>query len=604
MNPHKPAMSRSQAFEESENVGRNASANPTMGDIIATRYHRRDLLKNSLAVAAITATVSPLALAAGRRAEAAAPEASFSFTEIEAGVDETHHVAPGYRADILIRWGDPVLPGAPAFDPNAQTAAAQKQQFGYNNDFVGYFPLEGSSEHGLLVVNHEYTNEEIMFPGLSGPQDTKEAGFGQMTQDMADVEMAAHGGSVLEIRKVDGRWQVVPDSKYNRRITTSDTEMELTGPVAGHALLQTKADPTGKKVVGMVNNCAGGVTPWGTWLSAEENFHGYFWGKVAEDLPLAASLKRYGVPSNWYNWGAYYDRWDVTKEPNESHRFGWMVEIDPTDPTSTPKKRTAMGRFKHEGAGVTVNKDGKVVAYMGDDERFDYLYRFVSAGTFDPSNRAANMSLLDEGTLSVAKFSDDGSLEWLPLVHGQGPLSAENGFKDQAEVLIWARLAGDKLGATKMDRPEDVEVNPKTNKVYRDADQQQQAQGRGGRCRQPEAREPFRAHCRADPARWRSHGQQVRLGHPGQVRRSQDRRGGSQLQPQHHGQRLVRHARQLCGRRGGPLVDHDRRQQSGRYRPGGRRVGHGNRRRAARHFAAVLPRADRSGDVRALLHGR
>ena len=164
MDRHKPAMSHSQAFEESENVGRNASANPTMGDIIATRYHRRDLLKNSLAVAAITATVSPLALAAGRRAKAATPEASFGFTEIEAGVDETHHVAPGYRADILIRWGDPVLPGAPAFDPNAQTAAAQKQQFGYNNDFMGYFPLEGSSEHGLLVVNHEYTNEEMMFP--------------------------------------------------------------------------------------------------------------------------------------------------------------------------------------------------------------------------------------------------------------------------------------------------------------------------------------------------------------------------------------------------------------------------------------------------------
>ena len=191
-----------------------------------------------------------------------------------------------------------------------------------------------------------------------------------------------------------------------------------------------------------------------------------FLGQGRRGSPLAASLKRYGVPSNWYNWGAYYDRWDVTKEPNKSHRFGWMVEIDPTDPASMPKKRTAMGRFKHEGAGVTVNKDAKVVAYMGDDERFDYLYRFVSAGTFDPSNRAANMSLLDEGTLSVAKFSDDGSLEWLPLVHGQGPLSAENGFKDQAEVLIWARLAGDKLGATKMDRPEDVEVNPKTNKVY------------------------------------------------------------------------------------------------------------------------------------------
>ena len=518
-------LNRSQAFEESENVGRNGSANPTMGDIIATRYHRRDLLQNTLAVAAITATVSPLALAAARRAEAAAPEASFGFTEVEAGVDETHHVAPGYRADILIRWGDPVLPGAPAFDPNAQTAAAQKQQFGYNNDFVGYFPLEGSAEHGLLVVNHEYTNEEIMFPGLSGAQDTKEAGFAQMTQDLADIEMAAHGGSVLEIRKVDGRWQVVPDSKYNRRITASDTEMELTGPAAGHALLQTKADPSGRNVIGMVNNCAGGVTPWGTWLSAEENFHGYFWGKVGDDSPLAASLKRYGVPGNSFNWGAYYDRFDVTKEPNESHRFGWMVEIDPTDPASTPKKRTAMGRFKHEGAGVTVNKDGRVVAYMGDDERFDYLYRFVSAGTFDPSNRAANMDLLDEGTLSVARFNEDGSLDWLPLVHGQGPLTAENGFKDQAEVLIWARLAGDKLGATKMDRPEDVEVNPKTGKVYlmltnnnkRKPDQLDAAN--------PRADNVFGHIVELTPPDGDHARRQVRLGHPGQVRRPVDRRG-------------------------------------------------------------------------------
>ena len=253
----------------------------------------------------------------------------------------------------------------------------------------------------------------------------------------------------------------------------------------------------------MVNNCAGGVTPWGTWLSAEENFHGYFWGKVADDSPLAASLKRYGVPGNWYNWGAYYDRFDVTKEPNESHRFGWMVEIDPTDPTSTPKKRTAMGRFKHEGAGVTVNKDGQVVAYMGDDERFDYLYRFVSAGTFDPANRAANMDLLDEGTLSVAKFNEDGSLDWLPLVHGQGPLTAENGFKDQAEVLIWARLAGDKLGATKMDRPEDVEVNPKTGKVYLMLTNNNKRKAGPDRRRQPAPREQVRPHRRADAARRR-----------------------------------------------------------------------------------------------------
>ncbi len=465
MASHEPAMSRSQAFEELESVGRNDSANPTMGDIIAARYNRRDLLKNSLAVAAITATVSPLALAAGRRAEAA-PQSSFGFTEVEAGVDETHHIAPGYRADILIRWGDPVLPGAPAFDPNAQSAEKQKQQFGYNNDFVGYVPLDGSPEHGLLVVNHEYTNEELMFPGLSGPQDAKGVGFAQMNRDLVDIEMAAHGGSVVEIRKVDGRWQVVPDSERNRRITTSDTEMLVTGPVAGHELLQTSADPSGTKIVGMVNNCAGTITPWNTWLTAEENFNGYFGGELPEGSPLADSMKRYGIPGGLYNWADYYDRWNLAKEPHEPHRFGWMVEIDPMDPTSTPKKRTALGRMKHEGAGMIVNRDGRVVAYMGDDERFDYLYRFVSAGTYDPNDRAANVDLLDQGTLSVARFHDDGSLEWLPLVHGQGPLTADSGFKDQGEVLIWVRLAGDKIGATKMDRPEEVEVNPKNGRIY------------------------------------------------------------------------------------------------------------------------------------------
>ncbi len=378
-------MSRSQAFEESENVGRNASANPTMGDIIATRYNRRDLLRNSLAVAAITATVSPLALAAGRRAEAATPEASFGFTEIEAGVDETHHVAPGYRADVLIRWGDPVLPGAPAFDANAQTAAAQKQQFGYNNDFVGFFPIEGSSEHGLLVVNHEYTNEEIMFPGLSGPQDTKEAGFGQMTQDMADVEMAAHGGSVLEIRKVDGRWQVVPDSKYNRRITTSDTEMELTGPAAGHALAADHGRPhrqdrgrhgqqlrRRRHALGHLAQRRGELPR----LFLGQGRRGLAAGREPQALRRARATGTIGAPTTTAG----------TSPRSRTSRIasaGWSRSTRSTRPRR-PRSARPLGRFKHEGAGMIVNKDGKVVAYMGDDERFDYLYRFVSAGTFDP----------------------------------------------------------------------------------------------------------------------------------------------------------------------------------------------------------------------------
>ena len=456
-------LTRSQAFEESDNVGRNASENPTMGDVIASRFSRRDLMRGALAVTAISSTLGPLALAASKPARAATP--SFGFAEIEAGVDANHHVAPGYRADILIRWGDPVLPGAPAFDPAAQTADKQGQQFGYNNDFIGYFPIDGSSEHGLLTVHHEYTNEELMFPGMGGPQDEKEAMFAKMTKDLADIEMAAHGGSIIEVRKADGRWQVVNDSKYARRITAG-TPMAITGPAAGAERMKTSADAGGTEVFGMLNQCAGGVTPWGTWLATEENFHGYFWGKVADDDPQAAAYKRYGVPANWYNWGAYYDRFDIAKEPNEANRFGWIVEIDPFDPASTPKKRTALGRFKHEGAMGIVNKDRRYVLYSGDDERFEYVYKFVTEGKVDPANPAANRDLLDKGTLYVARFDADGSMAWLPLVFGEGPLTAANGFASQADVVIEARRAGDLVGATKMDRPEDVEVNPKNQSVY------------------------------------------------------------------------------------------------------------------------------------------
>jgi uncharacterized protein len=458
---------RAQAAEASEDRGSNLSANPTLGEIIAERFSRRDLLRGALAVTAISATVSPLALAAGR-AEAASPGTpSFDFKEVTAGSDEKHYVAEGYDADVLIRWGDPVLPGAPPFDPQKQTAEAQKRQYGYNNDFIGYFPLPGASnpnEHGLLAVNHEYTNEELMFPGL-GRQDVKQVAFAGMTKDLADIEIAAHGGSVVEVSKVAGKWQVVADSKFARRIT-GETPMEITGPAAGHDRLKTKDDPTGRRVLGMLNNCAGGVTPWGTWLTCEENVNGYFWGKLEDSHPEARNYKRMGIPGSWYNWGKFYDRFDVTKEPNEANRFGWVVEIDPTDPAFVPKKRTALGRFKHEGAAGIINQDGRYVIYQGDDERFDYVYRFVTEGRVDPQNRPANMDLLDRGTLSVAKYNADGTGEWLPLVHGQGPLTEANGFRSQADVVIEARRASDLLGATKMDRPEDVDANPKTNKVY------------------------------------------------------------------------------------------------------------------------------------------
>lgn len=424
--------------------------------------NRRALLSGLAGAAALTATTSPLALLTAGAAQAqGATTPSFNFKEIAAGSDEKHHVAEGYDAEVLIRWGDPVLADAPTFDPTKQTAAAQARQFGYNNDFIGYYPINGSSEHGVLAVNHEYTNEELMFPKL-GRQNGK-AKFAGMTKEIAEIEMMAIGGSVIEVKRENGKWGVVKGSKYARRIT-AETPMVITGPAAGHALLKTGSDATGTKVLGMLNLCAGGQTPWGTWLVGEENFNGNFWGKA--EGANEKVLKRYGAPGNQYNWAQYFDRFDVAKEPNEINRFGWIVEIDPTDPVSTPKKRTALGRFKHEGAGVTINKDGRAVAYLGDDERFDYVYKFVSEGRFDANNRAANMDLLDKGTLYVAKYNADGSGEWMPLVHGQGKLTAENGFADQAGVLIYARLAGDALGATRMDRPEEIEVNPRTGKVY------------------------------------------------------------------------------------------------------------------------------------------
>ncbi|MBY5765764.1 PhoX family phosphatase [Rhizobium leguminosarum] len=452
-------------LEDADGDGHNTSSNPTMGEIVGKRFSRRNFLQGSLAVSAIAATVSPIALMSADEARAADNKGSaFNFSEVEAGVDDKHHVAEGYDADILLRWGDAVLPGAPQFDPAEQTADAQNKQFGYNNDYVGFIPLDGSSEHGLLVVNHEYTNPHLMFAGLVQVIDGK-IKQGALSKEQVDVEMAAHGGTIVEIRKTVGKWQVVADGKYNRRIT-ANTPMEITGPAAGNDRLKTSADATGTRAIGTINNCAGGVTPWGTYIMAEENFHGYFSGALPEGHKEASNYKRYGVPEGAYEWANFYDRFDLSKEPNEPNRFGWIVEVDVMDPTSAPKKRTALGRTKHEGAESIVAKNGKVVFYLGDDERFDYVYKFVTSAAFNPNDRAANMNLLDSGTLHVAKFNEDGTMQWLPMVFGQGPLTAENGFTSQADVLIECRRAGDALGATKMDRPEDIQPNGVNGKVY------------------------------------------------------------------------------------------------------------------------------------------
>lgn len=403
-------------------------------------------------------------MARGSR-EGEAPASNFDFKEVPHGSGVTHAVPEGYEAQTLIRWGDEVESGAPPFDPLRQTAEAQAKQWGYNNDFIAWMPLPARSSEagrGLLCVNFEYTQAHLMFPGLRPGQVHK------LSKEQVDTELAAHGHGVIEINRdqATGAWSVVKGSPYNRRITALGTECRFSGPAAGHDRLKTNSDPTGTKVIGTLNNCAGGKTPWGTVLIAEENFQQYFAGDPKKTQE-ARNLVRHGFePTSPYAWSRYYERFNVEKDPREPNKFGWIVEYDPYDPGSVPIKRTALGRFGHEGATTAVSKDGRVAVYSGDDDPFEYIYRFVTADRFDSQNRNSNRELLDEGTLYVAKFHDSGRLTWLPLVFGQGPLTAENGFASQADVLIEARRAADLLGATPMDRPEDVETNPLTGIVY------------------------------------------------------------------------------------------------------------------------------------------
>jgi uncharacterized protein len=448
---------------DKKSTGAKRTGSTEMRDIIAERVSRRGfLLGSATGLGAVAASGFVGSLFAGS-AHAQGTQSSLGFTELTRVLDQNAHVAPGFRADVLVRWGDAMKAGQAAMEPAAMTHTDQADRFGYNCDFIGFLPLpkgSGSSDHGLLCVNNEYASPNVMFPDVT---------WDNMPDSLSDDQIRminmAVGHSIVEIKREGGTWSVVQDSPLNRRITM-ETDMAISGPVAGHPWMRTSYDPEGRMAKGTHYNCAGGVTPWGTVLTCEEGAYDTFGGDVAAH-PQAAVLERnYFDGSDYYGRTRIDPRFDLAIEPNEPHRFDWVIEIDPYDPTAIPVKRTALGRMTHEGATVWLNKDGRVVVYMGDDSNFEYVYRFVSTGTYDPSNPASGKDLLDDGILSVARFDADGTMTWLPLVHGQGPLTAENGYADQAEVLLKTKLAADALGATPMDRPEGMEANPVTGRVY------------------------------------------------------------------------------------------------------------------------------------------
>jgi len=450
-------------FEQMEDS--NRSSNPSIQEV--SDPARRVVLRGGAAAAALTHLspfmLAPLAAAAAGTlggcaagpgaAGGGAPASPFGFKSVPPSAGDRLVVPEGYTATPFVPWGEPVgVPGnMPAFkDDASNTADEQAVQMGMHHDGIHFFPLEGSSAHGLLVMNHEYTDDGLLHAG----------GMEPWTAEKVKKSQAAHGVSVSEVRLEGNRWQAVRPSRYARRFT-ANTPFAIGGPAAGHAMMKTAADPAGRLALGTFNNCASGMTPWGTYLSGEENFAGYF---SSADQPTAHE-RRWGIRKNgWgYRWHEHDERFDAVRHPNEPNRHGWVVEIDPYDPASTPVKRTALGRAAHEGAWVAVTQDGRAVVYSGEDARFEYIYKFVSRDRIKPGGFKANAELLDHGTLHVARFDAGGRGRWLPMRAGEGPLV---GFPDQGEVVVKARQASDLLGGTKMDRPEWLAIDKATRWVY------------------------------------------------------------------------------------------------------------------------------------------
>ncbi len=471
--------------QDVEDIAVNPSANLWLSTVVA---NRRNILKGGLGLALSgflggnlqgCSNPSSLTTSAKKLSNNLSPVIGFNSVPLQLAPDfDQVIVAEGYSARAFFSWGDEVVSGAvPWRADGTNTWQEQTLQAGQNHDGMAYFPFPAApNDHGLLVINHEYTNPTLH---TNGPTETRDAqGVIHRPEHEVLKEQAAHGVSVIEIKRDHaGVWQRVKNSPLNRRLTAT-TPMEISGPAAGNDALKTVADPSGMHVLGTLNNCSMGKTPWGTYLICEENWNKYFVNHNPADWGKRTAHNRYdvsqGLNSYQYYWETVDARFNATPDlqlpfngfVNEPNRFGWVVEFDPFDPTSTPKKRTALGRYARECATVMMGDDGQCAIYSGDDTRGEYVYKFVPKNRFDAHTMATNNDLLDEGTLYVALFNADGTGRWLPLVWGQAGLTPRNGFHSEADVLINARAAADILGATPMDRPEWVAVDPHTRALY------------------------------------------------------------------------------------------------------------------------------------------
>lgn len=430
-------------FDEFDEINRPAPEAVEFDQLANNLMNHRQLLRGGVMMGA-----SALVMGGAPVAAAAIPPASrLGFEAVAANTLDTVTVPSGYNWQVVATWGEPMWSQAPAFDAASRgTATSQALAFGDNNDGMAMFRVNGKN---VLVVNNEYTNRGIMWGNRASklPESADDVNKGK----------AAHGVSVIEVSHQQGQWQIIKDSPLNRRITP-DTDMAITGPATGHPLMRTTADPKGVTAKGTWNNCGNGQTPWGTYLTCEENFNGYF-SASDENYPLSRQHKRYGIShKDWgYGWAQTDERFDVSKNPNEPNRAGYIVEIDPANPTAKPRKLTALGRFKHENAELVMAADGRIVVYMGDDERGEFLYRYVSHGKYQEGGN--NDELLEKGTIYVAKFFDDMNGVWLPL-------TPETTGMSEAEICIYTRDAASMVGATTMDRPEWVAANPNKVEAY------------------------------------------------------------------------------------------------------------------------------------------